>query len=634
MIHQFSELGRYFLERDSVTNRLEQLAQDPGAIFGPNVLLLVFGKEGFESVQPGSYDDAHRLRYLCRRGPPNTWDATPTAGMPQPKSGKGPEVFLADLNTRLARLGSSIRDALNQGKNLDANEAKQLEALSKALPAKSKTDDVAGAAMRAPIIAALQAAHPDPKQRAFLSLAWVSSSGSLNYVGDFEAFRQQVLRIGGDTKDEGESDSARGQCCICGASAVSVSGEVQVPNFKFYTLDKPGSVSGGFDRSRAWRNFPVCGVCRTQLDFSGERVKDKLSFKYYGFRYLLLPSPVQPAETQVFELLRKLIDAKVDNTRSHLFSAVEDELLAVIAEEENNRLQVDLLFYVPLSLTVQTFRPTLYISGLLPTRFRELFNAKDRVNGHAWLQRPGHKAFVEGSFTFGSIREIFPAKSGGSTFDDDFLAATRAALEKRRFDSARLLSVGMRLVQQDYIGGKGWLFRLADLFRSLLFFELLSPPSSMNSHQTMHIPDYGISQQAKRVSEFFQNAPNKLSVAPDAQAAFLLGACCGRIEYIQSLAKQGATPFADKYKGFRLNQIDIERLFFDAKEKSRVYGREKETIVRDLLICAGAALAACPDYWQLSPDEVSYFFALGHALRSRLAVTKEEAEPEESKSEA
>src|SRR5205823_3626677 len=128
---------------------------------------------------------------------------------------------------------------------------------------------------------------------------------------------------------------------------------------------------------------------------------------------------------------------------------------------EKNLLQVDLLFYQP---DPQSFRPALYVSGLLPTRFRTLFDAKDRVDSHPWLKEPSPPSFTTERFTFEAFRRVFPADHGGSTFDEDFLAATRAALELRPLPTRRLLQIGMRWVQNDYRKGKAWQFRLADLF--------------------------------------------------------------------------------------------------------------------------------------------------------------------------
>jgi CRISPR-associated protein Csh1 len=633
MIQQFAELGRYFRERAQVADPLEQLAQNPGQKFGRNVLLLIFSENGFERVQPESYDEEHRLRYLYREGPPNKWDKTPTTRMPHAKESSDSKL-LSELHTRLARLGDSVRDALKLGENLSEEEAEQLRGLSKALPTKERKNKDANPAnerLRQPIIAALQAAHPNPKEKGFMSVAWSRSDGTLKFVGDFEAFKQQVRRAGVSEKDDELEQMRRGQCSVCGANGVGLVADplkVQVPNFEFYIVDKPGSVSGGFDKAFAWRNFPVCSECSSQLDFSGERLKRELEFDWYRFKYLVLPSTVKPQGTEAFNFLRHLTRARVDNKISEQLRIAEDDIFETIADEDN-RLHLDLLFY---HRNQQYFRPALYIPGLRPTWFRELLDTKQKVDAHPWLRAPSPNTFTKDTFTFGSLRNVFPSKAGGSSYDDEFLAATRAALEKRAFSTVRLLAAGMRLIQQDYLQRKHWQLRLADLFRTLLFFDLLTGKNPTTSSSMINI-DYGSSPQADRVRALFAAAPGRLQSDPSAQAAFLLGAACGRIENIQERVNRqlageevgrGASPFAGKYKGFRLSQPEMQRLFVDAKDKARAYGLDEESKVAPLLKCVGAALLASPDRWSLSPDEISYYFALGHTLRSRLVETKEE----------
>lgn len=137
--------------------------------------------------------------------------------------------------------------------------------------------------------------------------------------------------------------------------------------------------------------------------------------------------------------------------------------------------------------------------------------------------------------------------------------------------------------------------------------------------------DYGASEQAERVRAVLGQAGGKLHTNLGAQAAFLVGACCSRIEEIQKHARGTDTaPFAGKLKGFRLNQSDVQSLFVAAKDKAKAYGADEEKKVSGLLECAAAALAATPDLWPLFPDEVSYFFALGHALRPRFAKDTED----------
>lgn len=632
MIHQFAELGQYYQKREGIgaadDDQLILYSRDPAQKFRTStVLLLVFTDQGFERVQVEQYDDSKRLLYLYRDGPPNGWDATPTSGLRQIKKktqGELDEAFTNEVRKKLVRLRSSVADGFEGNADLPEGEKTNLKKMHDSLMFNSESGQV----QLTKIMGEIRTLLPPQTMRntiatqdAIISIAWRTSAGGLKRVGDFIAFQRALVRHGSQAAStkkgiEGEVKGA-GQCSICGTPDIEVSGLLQIPNFKLYTLDKPGSVSGGFDPSNAWRNFPACRECCDRVDFAGERVKKHLSFDYYGFKYLFLPSPVQPSKTLVYEFVDRLTDARVNRSAQKRLTAAEDEVLYILAQERN-LLQVDLLFYQP---DPKFFRPALYVPGLLPTRFRKLFDSKDRVDDHPWLKEPSPKSFTTEQFTFGSLRNVFPAAHGGSTFDDDFLSATRAALELRQFSPRRMLQVGMRWVQQDYREGKAWPFRLADLFRCILFFEILTDSNSERSETRMNI-DYGNSEQAERVRGVLGQASGKLRMDPAAQAAFLVGACCSRIEIIQQHAR-GAAPFAGKLKGFRLSQPDVYRLFVAAKDKAKAYGPDAEKKVSGLLECAAAALAATPERWPLSPDEVSYFFALGHTLRSRFAKDAE-----------
>lgn len=639
MIHQFAELGQYYREREGIgTSREDQLrlyARDPAQKFRTNtILLLVFSNEGFRRVQVEQYDDTKKLMYLYRPGPPNGWDATPTSGFrptsslrDKPKTQEEFDNALAEeLRKKIRRLRSSLEDSTNSSSDVPADEKSALS-MVKAILSRAAEDTETGPGDRAKIASQVRI-HLPPKEKkntivsddAIISIAWETSRGHLKRVGNFTTFQQSLIRQGSQSASTKKGITGEvkgtGQCSICGKPNTEVSGLLQIPNFKVYTLDKPGSVSGGFDPSRAWQNFPACQECCNRVDFAGERVKKNLSFGYYDFKYLVLPSPVQPLPTLAYDFLDRLTDARLSRSAVKRLTDAEDEILYVVAQEKNV-FQIDLLFYQP---DPQSFRPALYVPGLLPTRFRKLFEAKERVDDHPWFKEPSPKSFAKEQFTFGSLRNIL------NTFDDDFLAATRAALELRQFSRKRLLQVGMKWVQQDYRDSrdsKAWQFRLANLFRSILFFELLTNANSEGGEMLMGV-DYGDSEQADRVRKVLGEANGKLRTDSAAQAAFLVGACCSRIETIQERIR-GSAPFAGKLKGFRLNQADVQKLFVAAKDKAKAYGSEEERKVSGLLGCAAAALAATPEHWPLSTNEVSYFFTLGHALRPRFAKDADDA---------
>jgi CRISPR-associated protein Cas8b/Csh1 subtype I-B len=180
--------------------------------------------------------------------------------------------------------------------------------------------------------------------------------------------------------------------------------------------------------------------------------------------------------------------------------------------------------------------------------------------------------------------------------------------------------MGMRWIRQGFAArGRADEGLVADLTRTLFFFEAVAGPSSKMGEASMGAAIYGDSPQADRVRAFFEQAAGLLRSDAAAQAAFLLGACCKRIMDIQDRIR-GARPFFGKLKGLRVSEGDLKRLLPEAVGKSEAYGEDNRRIVAPLLECAGAAMAAAGDGWKLSADEISYYFALGLVLASRLAA--------------
>lgn len=608
MMQQFVALGKFFLEHDRAGNDAASYAQDPSQKFHSKyVYLLVFNESGFDGIRVEEYSQDRKGWYLYRPGPSNGCDFTPTTGLPTWKPGDEAD-FRRKLTTRLKRLPSSIKQAITLAAPTEQFETEELRKIATCfLPAEPR------------ILAEIKKTHPNPRESATLSVGWQNGSGHLKRVGDYTVLCRAVQKAGveaaGGKKTQGTS-SGTGQCSVCGARASLVFGGLQIPHFKFYTLDKRGSVSGGFDSKEAWRNFPACRECCRAADYAGDKVKATLAFRFYGFTYLVLPLPAISRETETFEMFDGLIAARMNSKAVRRLTDAEDEILYVISEEKN-LLQVDLLFYRP---DPTYFRPELYVPGLLPTHFRRLFDAKEKVDFHPLFRISGGAKFAEGEFTFGSLRNVLRAARGSSNFDADFLTAVKSALELRSYPADRLLALGMRWVREGFAQqGRVDERALAELTRSLMFFDVLAGEPMPQNGGSMTSATYSDSPQADRVRAFFADAPGALSADPCSQAAFLIGACCKRIMDIQERTR-GARPFLGKLKGLRLAESDLKRLFPEAIDKAEAYGEENRRKVSGLLECAGAALLAAGDGWDLSPDEVAYYFALGLVLAPRLAA--------------
>lgn len=63
-----------------------------------------------------------------------------------------------------------------------------------------------------------------------------------------------------------------------------------VDTYKFYTIDKPGYIAGGFNEKESWKNYPVCAECRLALEEGKRYLENELTFRFYGLEYQLIPN--------------------------------------------------------------------------------------------------------------------------------------------------------------------------------------------------------------------------------------------------------------------------------------------------------------------------------------------------------
>ncbi len=101
-----------------------------------------------------------------------------------------------------------------------------------------------------------------------------------------DIFRKVMIhnsRVNYYSKYKTESIGRDKVCSVCQAKKAEVYGFVNTYNF--YTVDKPGFVTGGFRQEDAWKNYPVCFDCAAMLEEGRKYIDNYLSFKFYGFNY-------------------------------------------------------------------------------------------------------------------------------------------------------------------------------------------------------------------------------------------------------------------------------------------------------------------------------------------------------------
>jgi CRISPR-associated protein Csh1 len=433
-----------------------------------------------------------------------------------------------------------------------------------------------------------------PKKEGKLLTVKIKHGIDWKYIGEFEIFKKLLME--GETKKIGGITS---NCSICGMLK-ELSEDAGV--FKFYTTDKPGFISGGFNEDDSWKNFPVCSVCKLELEEGRKFVEANLNYRFYGLSYLLIP-----------KLLLREVDAEIigilldSNKKISLKERIkkritdnEEEILEALANEKDI-LTFSFLF---LKSEQSAERILLLIEDVFPSRINRIFKAKDYVD-----------EITGDSFTLGKIRHFF-TKSDENKRDYDlntyFLDIIDKIFRGLPIDFSFLNRFFLTKIRRDFLdydskGKEKFNFHssIKNALMSLIFFENLGLITFAEMNEL----------KESKFEEVFKKYGNTFDL-PVKRGLFLAGALTEMLLRKQN-TERGAKPFMKKLKGLKMDERDIKALLPAIQNKFEEYksfGKGKRIVAEE----AYDYLFASGENWKLSVDEINFFFAGGMNLASEI----------------
>jgi len=240
----------------------------------------------------------------------------------------------------------------------------------------------------------------------------VLKDGDMKYLADYDVYRKILLKKSCDRffrKYGGESRGTDALCSVCRQQKDEVYAYA-IP-WPFHTFDKPGFIAGGFRQSNAWKNTPVCFDCAINLDAGKKYIEENLDFNFYGFRYLLIPNLVIGDDYQeILDILSGMKkELKMSKETRNRITDDEDEILDMV-KDQKDFFSNSLLFY---KKDNSAYRILLHIDGILPSRLRRLFDAKEKVEDAfgVYNEMVLSDNKIEMRYDFGVLRRFFPRAS-------------------------------------------------------------------------------------------------------------------------------------------------------------------------------------------------------------------------------
>lgn len=421
-------------------------------------------------------------------------------------------------------------------------------------------------------------------------------------------------------------------CSVCGKEKdLVISG---ASAFKFYTEDKPGYISGGFDSQKSWRNYPVCMDCNLYLIDGKRFIEENLKFSFYGLSYHLIPHFIFGGMDLKEEIIDILTDGeKRQNLQSQKMRdtlAGENDILDLLKDEDDH-LTVHLLF---LKKTNAAERILLLIQSVFPSRLREIFAAKARVEQRFRLPDGELSAY-----NFSRIRPFFSKSdknSRNSDLDMYFLEITNAVFLGKPLDIRFLATFFMKEIRSEFHHleqeDKGLRQRMKDSLMNVLFFTELG---------ILPVEEGDIMSNS-RFAPIYETYGPHLN-RPEKKALFLLGCLTQMLLKVQQDIR-GSQPFTKRLKGLRMLEADFKGLLPNIFEKLKEYeGEEKyKKYQRNLATLLGEEISSLllksDEGWKLSVDEMNFYFVTGMYLQSNvfsmLFNENEEVEPMNKNGEA
>lgn len=624
MIEAIKEIGEYALEKEDkdINNPLDMssvLIGDPESnLKNPsykNILLILIqtteGNYEYKGIDIEEYSRDKIEKYLYKRGNSNYTDITPTSRITTIESTFNKKILSWFEEYNSIGLDENTIFLVKIGECIRKNEEKILENLT------AKHESINGSI------------NKKKKKKAILTLKINDK-----YIGDYEIFRKILFEKSKKrfySKYKKISKAENELCYVCNKKQNDIYGFVDT--YQFYTVDKPGFVSGGFQQKDAWKVYPVCLNCALTLEAGKKYLKDKLNFYFYGFNYHILPKYINKetyeSKKNFFDLIENWHDPNFTKKEVRRLTQDEKEILDLMSEQ-NNYINLNFMFYeAPKGYDGSVFKILLYIEDVLPSRLKKLFDLKKEIDEVDIFKECTVPVFENKEkigekqldFNFGIVRTFFPKISDKRNYDKYFLELTNKIFTGKQVDYDFMLHFIMQKIRDEFVNDYSTKISTLKGFMLLNYLNKLSilktnkkninkpkmEPISINMSKedtTGEIKDF-----KQKTDSFFEQFVDFFDC--DAKKAiFLQGVLTQFLLKFQSQIR-GATPFMVKLKGLKLNEKQVKKLLPEVQNKLEEYGkncyRPLESIISGYFISAGSG-------WKLTNDEISFCFVLGMNL--------------------
>ncbi len=440
-------------------------------------------------------------------------------------------------------------------------------------------------------------------------------NGTEKYLNNFNIIKNLIEKEYYTSKiiqNKVESKSKSKTCSITGKSEEEIYG-FAAP-FKFSSADKPGFISGFFNKKQNWKNYPISEKEALKIELGRRYIRENLNSYFYGHEYIITPNPLiktdKKNQKKLLNLIRSALVSKSDS--KEIKKRSEERVLKLIAKE-NNFFNVDILFFSE-NKTNKSIKIQLMLEEIMPSRFRKLFiDVPEIVNKNILFKNalPIKKELVDLKFSFQIIKNFF---------SNDFLDVVNKLFLGNKLSDKYVFEKIIKLIQKNYNQSKSsgswveptkWSVKKAIMLISYL--QKLGIINYNQNYKYMDVENKGKSSfNLAGFNEFVKENSNFLD-SDIKVGIFAVGILVKFLFDIQN-ASLGSTPFENKLRGYKLNPELLMNIYIEALDKIQKY-QKNHYVYSDLRELVNKYfIIKSNELNKLTNNELSFYFVAGLEL--------------------
>ena len=459
----------------------------------------------------------------------------------------------------------------------------------------------------------------------------IINNGITKYLRDFDLIKSILIVSGATTNyiHSGTKSKTKNKLS-------SLSGEISeevygfAAPFKYSSPDKPGFISGFFNKKLNWRNYPISSKETLILELGRRYIQQNLTGDFYGHKYMTVPHPIIKTNAADLEKIINLLKTAFDDekkSKKEKKKRAEDRVQRLIAQEKNY-FNLDILFYKENKIT-KAISINLMLEEILPSRFRQLFiNAPEKVNKN--------RLFKNALYTKkGGLQDLFFSyQIVKNFFDKDFLDIVQKLFLGKNISHNYIFEHIIGLIRKNFNASKtqGGYVEITDwtVKKAIMLIAYLQVLRIINYNQNYKYMDVQSSQ--KKESRFnldgFNDFVKENSNFLDSDIKVGIFAVGVLVRFLYDIQSQSLNtknpPFENKLRGYKLNPELIMNVYTEALDKIQKYQKSNYIYTELREVINKYFIVKSNELGKMTNNELSFYFVAGLELGKQFKNKKEE----------